>query len=220
MIEDMAKQGSEQKIAALLQLMIQDVGTVKKGLGSYNVKFAQKWLPFLNGLLKKRMTISDLLREVRDVKDKLYEYQLGQGDEKLSTFSEYLADLDNNDFYNSEVFIEIPGQYENQNSEPVVGKNVKIACMRKTILILASIRRPKRLTIHGSNEKDYNLLIKGGEDLRLDQRVQQLFYIMNSVFKVDPACQSRDLNLKTFNVVPITNRLGSLEWVDNTEPLK
>jgi len=26
--------------------------------------------------------------------------------------------------------------------------------------------------------------------------------------------------LKTFNVVPITNRLGSLEWVDNTEPLK
>jgi DNA-dependent protein kinase catalytic subunit len=35
-------------------------------------------------------------------------------------------------------------------------------------LILGSIRRPKRITIHGSNEKDYNLLIKGGEDLRLD----------------------------------------------------
>lgn len=43
---------------------------------------------------------------------------------------------------------------------------------------------------------------------------------MNSVFREDPACQSRDLNLKTFNVVPITNRLGSLEWVDSTEPLK
>jgi len=26
--------------------------------------------------------------------------------------------------------------------------------------------------------------------------------------------------LKTFNVVPITNRLGSLEWVNSTEPLK
>jgi phosphatidylinositol kinase/protein kinase (PI-3 family) len=43
---------------------------------------------------------------------------------------------------------------------------------------------------------------------------------MNGIFKEDPACQSRGLNLKTFNVVPITNRLGSLEWVDNTEPLK
>jgi phosphatidylinositol kinase/protein kinase (PI-3 family) len=26
--------------------------------------------------------------------------------------------------------------------------------------------------------------------------------------------------LKTFNIVPITNRLGALEWVQNTEPLK
>lgn len=43
---------------------------------------------------------------------------------------------------------------------------------------------------------------------------------MNDIFKEDPACQSRDLNLKTFNVVPITNCLGILEWVDNTQPLK
>jgi phosphatidylinositol kinase/protein kinase (PI-3 family) len=31
---------------------------------------------------------------------------------------------------------------------------------------------------------------------------------------------NRDLHIKTFNVVPITNRLGTLEWVDNTEPMK
>jgi len=59
--------------------------------------------------------------------------------------------------------------------EPIPGKNVKLASIRKTLLTLGSIRRPKRITVHGSNEKDYNLLIKGGEDLRLDQRVQQLF---------------------------------------------
>ena len=74
--------------------------------------------------------------------------------------------------------------------------------------------------MHGSNEKDYHLLVKGGEDLRLDQRVEQLFQIMNSIFKDDPYCQNRDLNIKTFKVVPITNRLGTLEWVDNTEPMK
>lgn len=43
---------------------------------------------------------------------------------------------------------------------------------------------------------------------------------MNKIFRKDPVCLNRDLNLKTFNVVPITNRLGSLEWVDNTQPLK
>jgi DNA-dependent protein kinase catalytic subunit len=63
-------------------------------------------------------------------------------------------------------------------------------------------------------------LIKGGEDLRLDQRVQQLFGIMNRIFSEDPVCENRNLNLKTFKVIPITNRLGSLEWVDNTEPMK
>jgi len=47
-------------------------------------------------------------------------------------------------------------------------KHVKIASVRKNILILGSIRRPKRITVHGSNEKDYHLLVKGGEDLRLD----------------------------------------------------
>lgn len=43
---------------------------------------------------------------------------------------------------------------------------------------------------------------------------------MNSIFKEDSICQSRDLNLKTFEIVPINNRLGSLEWIDDTEPLK
>lgn len=80
--------------------------------------------------------------------------------------------------------------------------------------------RPKRITVHGSNEKDFNLLIKGGEDLRLDQRIQQIFHIVNGVFKEDSACQSRNLNLKTFGIVPITNSMGSLEWIDSTEPLK
>jgi DNA-dependent protein kinase catalytic subunit len=77
--------------------------------------------------------------------------------------------LDNNNFYNAEVYIEIPGQYEGAlTNEPVHGKNVKIASIRKEILVMSSNRRPKRITIHGSNERDYNLLIKGGEDLRLD----------------------------------------------------
>ena len=80
--------------------------------------------------------------------------------------------LDNNDFYNSNVYIEIPGYFEKSQSllltEPIASKNVKIASIKKELLVLGSIKRPKRITVHGSNEKDYHLLIKGGEDLRLD----------------------------------------------------
>ena len=96
---------------------------------------------------------------------------LGQGYEKLSAFSEWLDEMDCNDFYTPTEYIEVPGQYEGLLTEPRIEKNVKIASVKKTILILGSIRRPKRITVHGSNEKDYHLLVKGGEDLRLDQRV-------------------------------------------------
>ncbi len=36
------------------------------------------------------------------------------------------------------------------------------------MLTLSSLRKPKRLTILGDDEKEYNFLVKGGEDLRND----------------------------------------------------
>lgn len=39
---------------------------------------------------------------------------------------------------------------------------------------MSSMRKPKRLIIRGSDEVEYPFLVKGGEDLRLDQRVEQV----------------------------------------------
>lgn len=39
---------------------------------------------------------------------------------------------------------------------------------------MSSIRKPKRLIIRGDDEKDHMFLVKGGEDLRLDQRIEQV----------------------------------------------
>ena len=44
----------------------------------------------------------------------------------------------------------------------------------KQVLPLTSIRKPKRITILGDDEKEYKFLVKGGEDLRLDQRIEQV----------------------------------------------
>ena len=40
--------------------------------------------------------------------------------------------------------------------------------------MLSSIRKPKRLIIRGHDERDHMFLAKGGEDLRLDQRIEQV----------------------------------------------
>jgi DNA-dependent protein kinase catalytic subunit len=47
-----------------------------------------------------------------------------------------------------------------------------ISSFDQTLLTLKSIRRPKRLIIYGSDEKGYKFLVKGIEDLRLDQRIE------------------------------------------------
>lgn len=147
--------------------------------------------------------------------------KIKSGTQKLSDYSEWLADQYR--YFEYKEYIEIPGQYED-DIEPYVENHVKIAGFKKNILSLSSIRKPKKLTINGSNEKQYDLLVKGGEDLRLDQRIQQVFKVMNKCFEDDPNCHNRQLKISTFQVVPITNRAGVIEWVNvnnlKTLPLK
>lgn len=66
---------------------------------------------------------------------------------------------------------------------------------------MASLRKPKRLILRGTDEKEYPFLVKGMEDLRLDQRVQQLFVAMNDVFTRDAAAAKRGLWLETYKYV-------------------
>ena len=46
-------------------------------------------------------------------------------------------------------------------------------------------------------------LVKGGEDLRLDQRIEQLFDTMNDIFDADPACCQRSIRIRSYAVVPM-----------------
>ena len=87
-------------------------------------------------------------------------------------------------------------------------------------LILPSIRKPKRLSIYGTDEKIYHILVKGGEDLRLDERIEQLYSLMNDGFQNDIETAKRQYSIGTFKVIPCKKFLGVMEWVKNTTPLK
>ena len=56
--------------------------------------------------------------------------------------------------------------------------------------------------------------------MRLDQRVQLLFRVMNDLFAAHPATAKRRLHIKTYAVVPMTTRVGIIEWIEKTKPLK
>lgn len=74
------------------------------------------------------------------------------------------------------------------------------------VKVMTSIRRPKRLIVRGDDERDHPFLVKGGEDLRQDQRIEQLFGVMNILLGRDSACTRRGLQLRTYQVVPINTR--------------
>ncbi|TDH65727.1 hypothetical protein CCR75_003605 [Bremia lactucae] len=103
---------------------------------------------------------------------------------------------------------------------PDSSKHVKILSFDSVLGVLASKQLPKKLTMHCSDEKEYTFLVKGGEDLRLDQRIEQVFGVMNQIFKADPRCRDQRLCLTTYEVFPMTQDIGLLEWVDGTLTLK
>ncbi|XP_072167838.1 DNA-dependent protein kinase catalytic subunit-like [Diadema setosum] len=115
--------------------------------------------------------------------------------------------------------LEIPGQYSGIK-KPMPEYHVKIAGFEEQVRTLTSLRKPKCITIRGNDECEYLFLVKVGEDLRMDQRIEQLFGIMNGILGQDAACGQRGLSLITYQVIPMTPRLGIIEWVKKTTTLK
>uniref|UniRef100_F6UGH4 DNA-dependent protein kinase catalytic subunit n=1 Tax=Xenopus tropicalis TaxID=8364 RepID=F6UGH4_XENTR len=115
--------------------------------------------------------------------------------------------------------LEIPGQYSGR-SKPMPEYHVKISGFDERVNVMASIRKPKRIIVRGNDEREYPFLVKGGEDLRQDQRIEQLFEIMNIILSQDAACSQRHMQLKTYQVIPMTARIGLIEWMENTCTLK
>jgi len=142
----------------------------------------------------------------------------GTSNMKLSKFSTWLVDFDQSNLPVNQ-YIEKPGQYTG-NSIPEIDTHIKISSFDSDTLVMGSLRKPKRLKIRGNDQQDYPYLVKGGEDLRLDQRVQQLFSVMNEIFAGDSQCTRRFLKLPTYQVIPMTSKVGMIEWIDNTKPLK
>ena len=116
--------------------------------------------------------------------------------------------------------IEVPGQYGLGASRPRPELHTHIDSFSEKVLVLTSMRKPKRIKIRASNSIVSAFLAKGGEDLRLDQRVQQIFGMVNEILEADPDCRRRNLSVRTYQCFPMTTRIGMIEWVENTKILQ
>lgn len=70
---------------------------------------------------------------------------------------------------------------------------IRIAKVEPQLNIIISKQRPRKLTIKGSNGHNYMFLLKGHEDLRQDERVMQLFGLVNTLLNSEDATSRQNL---------------------------
>ncbi|XP_011297765.1 DNA-dependent protein kinase catalytic subunit-like [Fopius arisanus] len=130
----------------------------------------------------------------------------------LRDYSPYLSRINGSS-------LEIPGACSGE-SDPDSRYRPKIVKIEEKIQVMKSLRKPIRMRIIGDDTKSYNFLLKFGEDLRGEQRLQQTFNVINEVLRRDLSCSHRNLFLKTLKVIPLSRRLGLIEWIGNARTLQ
>jgi DNA-dependent protein kinase catalytic subunit len=133
---------------------------------------------------------------------------------QIKDYSPYLSN-----FSGEDIELEVPGQYR-ENVKPMIRYHTKISRFHRFVKVMDSKCNPIKIKIIGNDALIYDFLVKFGEDLRLDQRLQQIFNIINKALETDINCRRRHLSINTYNVIPLSQILGMIQWIDETKSLK
>ncbi|XP_047975858.1 serine/threonine-protein kinase TOR-like isoform X1 [Salvia hispanica] len=107
----------------------------------------------------------------------------------------------------------VPGTYIADS--PVV----TIASFAPQLVVITSKQRPRKLTIHGSDGEEHAFLLKGHEDLRQDERVMQLFGLVNTLLGNSRKTAEKDLSIQRYSVIPLSPNSGLIGWKPNCDTL-
>jgi ataxia telangiectasia mutated family protein len=86
--------------------------------------------------------------------------------------------------------------------------------------IAGGVSAPKIITVIGTDGQHYKMLLKGGnDDLRQDSIMEQVFEQVSNLLQDHRATRQRQLGIRTYKVLPLTQNAGIIEFVKNTIPL-
>lgn len=112
-----------------------------------------------------------------------------------------------------DLVLAVPGTYRAGASV------ITISGFSPQLIVIASKQRPRKCTIHGSDGEDHAFLLKGHEDLRQDERVMQLFGLVNTLLANSPHTAEKDLSIRRYAVIPLSPNSGLIGWVPNCDTL-
>ncbi|GLD98608.1 hypothetical protein PINS_up007325 [Pythium insidiosum] len=170
-----------------------------------DLRFAKEW----TNLFEKTQNIDDL-NQAWDIYYTVFS-KIRKQLANLSTLE--LANVGPKLLSVQDLSLAVPGTYK--AGAPIV----RIMSFDSKVTVLTSKQRPRKVTINGSDGKAYPFLLKGHEDLRQDERVMQLFGVINTLLANDSDTSKRNLAIERYSVLPLSHTSGLIGWVPNCDTL-
>lgn len=121
----------------------------------------------------------------------------------------------------SSMTVSLPNTVDKRSQHnPFPANLVYIKGFEDTVEILASLQKPKKITMRGSDGRLYVMMCKPKDDLRKDCRLMEFNGIVNKFLRKDPESRKRYLYIRTYTVIPLNEECGLIEWVNNTSGLR
>ena len=88
------------------------------------------------------------------------------------------------------------------------------------ISFMSGLSRPKKVVVYASDGQTYVQLFKGGnDDLRQDTIMEQVFEEVSKMLRNHKTTRQRNLHVRTYKVIPLSNSSGIIEFVPNSTSL-
>ncbi|KAI6231501.1 Serine/threonine-protein kinase TOR [Aphelenchoides besseyi] len=107
----------------------------------------------------------------------------------------------------------VPATYDPSNQV------ITIVSVIPHLEVIMSKQRPRKISMRGSDGNEYTFLLKGNEDLRQDERIMQLFGLINHLILRDPGTNRRNLSIQRYSIIPLGQNSGLIGWIPHCDTL-
>jgi len=109
--------------------------------------------------------------------------------------------------------LSIPGTYSISQVSP------QIQYINPSMQVLHTLMNPRKIEIFDNFGGSWYFLLKGKQDLRLDQRIMQFFQLINTMIKSHPSSKEYSVTVSHYEITPISPKSGLISWVTGADTI-
>ena len=91
--------------------------------------------------------------------------------------------------------------------------------MDKFLYVLNTKQKPRKISLIGTDNKEYKYLLKSHEDLRQDERIIQVFNFVNSMLSLNKETSNKNLLITIYPVIPLSHITGLIGFLPNCDTI-